>query len=410
MNRRTMFAAFIAVMLTVYFGSHVYLGLRLLSALRIDGTPALWWVAGLSLLMAFLFPAARLAARTSLGWLGRALDLAASLWLGALLYLVLFSAALQIAGFALQRTGSYPAVERLLAVDPGLAGIAIVAAATVLTVASGLVSATRVTRVTDLTVPIRDLPGDLDGFTLVQLSDVHLGTIVGRRKLERIVERVNGLDADLVVVTGDLVDGDLAGLQEMVEPLSRLEARHGVLAVTGNHEFFAGVDRAVRLITAASIRVLRNEATRLPGGLMVYGVDDPQGRFVGGGRVGLADVIGPEARGAPSILLYHQPVGFETAAALGVDLVLSGHTHGGQLWPLSWISRIFYPRRAGHHVLGDSHLYVSAGTGTWGPPMRVGAPPEIARIRLVPAQALPCDSLGAAASRARNDRPRACRP
>jgi predicted MPP superfamily phosphohydrolase len=385
MNRRATFALFLTVMLGVYFGTHLYLGLRLLDALRIEGSPALWWVGGLALLMAFLFPASRIIARTSLRRLGRALDWVASSWLGVALYLILFSALAQVAGLVLRWTGLWSAVQGLAGVDPGLIGLVAVVLGTILMVIAGLVSASRVTRVTDLTVPVRDLPADLEGFTLVQLSDIHLGAIVGRRRLERIVGRVNDLAADLIVITGDLIDEDAAGLQELIEPLRRLEARHGVMAVTGNHEFYAGVSAASDLMDAASIRLLRNEATRLPGGLMIYGVDDPQGAVMGRGRVALTDVIGPEAREAPSVLLYHQPVGFDVAASLGVDLVLSGHTHGGQLWPLSLFTRIFYPRWTGHHVLGDSHLYVSAGTGTWGPPMRVGAPPEIARIRLTAA-------------------------
>ena len=385
MNRRSTFALFLTVMLGVYFGTHLYLGLRLLDALRIDGSPALWWVGGLALLMALLFPASRIIARTSLRRFGRALDWVASGWLGVALYLILFSAAAQLAGLVLRWTGLWATVQELAGVDPGLLGLAGVIVGTLLMVMTGLVSASRVTRVTDLTVPVRDLPSDLQGFTLVQISDIHLGAIVGRRRLERIVERVNELEADLVVITGDLIDEDAAGLQDLIEPLRRLEARHGVMAVTGNHEFYAGVAAAAEMMRAASIRLLRNEATRLPEGLVVYGVDDPQSAVMGGGRIGLADVIGPEARTEPSVLLYHQPVGFDTAAALGVDLVLSGHTHGGQLWPLSLVSRIFYPRWSGHHVKGDSHLYVSAGAGTWGPPMRVGAPPEIARIRLASA-------------------------
>jgi predicted MPP superfamily phosphohydrolase len=240
-----------------------------------------------------------------------------------------------------------------------------------------------VTRTTEVTIPVRGLDSSLEGLTLVQLSDLHLGMIVGVGRLERIVERVRELNADLVVITGDLVDEDASGLDWMIEPLRRLRSRHGVLAVTGNHEFYTGVSQVERLAAAASIRFLRNEGVTVADGLVVYGMDDPQAAFWGGSRVALEDVVGPKARGSAAILLHHQPIGFERATSMGVDLMLSGHTHAGQLWPIPWISRLLYPWKHGHHVLGTSHMYVSAGVGTWGPPMRVGAPPEIVRITLV---------------------------
>ncbi len=156
-----------------------------------------------------------------------------------------------------------------------------------------------------------------------------------------------------------------------------------MLAVTGNHDFFAGIDSVVRCASAGGVHFLRNEMLTVAGAIDVYGVDDPlAARLQGGSPPRFEQVIGSETRQRPSILLCHQPLGYPRLAEMGVGLILSGHTHGGQLWPIAWLSRRFYPYYAGHYQIGASHFYVSRGTGTWGPPMRLGAPPEIVHLHL----------------------------
>jgi hypothetical protein len=169
----------------------------------------------------------------------------------------------------------------------------------------------------------------------------------------------------------------------MAGPLKQLKSRYGVLAVTGNHEYYAGVNRAVAIMKSAGIEVLRNEMKVLPCGLQILGVDDPTGsRHMGEPAVDLEKQLSRLDREKPSILLYHQPIHFEKTASFGVGLQLSGHSHGGQLYPIILISRIFYPRTPGLHQIGESKMYVSRGAGTWGPPMRLGSPPEIVHITL----------------------------
>jgi predicted MPP superfamily phosphohydrolase len=237
--------------------------------------------------------------------------------------------------------------------------------------------------VTRIEISLRHLPADLDGLSLVQLSDVHYGMLHENGRLSDLVRRVNELQPDLVVFTGDLVDADVSHMDEMAGPLSALKARLGLFAVMGNHEFFAGADRAEAIMKQAGIQVLRDKIEVLPGELQILGIDDPAIARGGGHPLpdfeGLIKTLDPEK---PSILLYHQPLHFEEVAAEKVGLQLSGHIHGPQLLPMVPLARIFYPRMQGLFRLDDSYLYVSRGVGTGGPPMRLASPPEIAHITL----------------------------
>ncbi len=236
---------------------------------------------------------------------------------------------------------------------------------------------------TRIELPLRKLPAHFDGISVVQISDVHYGMVHENGRLSNIVGQVNDLRPDLVVITGDLVDEAVSHMEEMAAPLSHLKSRLGVFAVTGNHEFFAGVDRAEAIMKRAGVRVLRNEVEVLPGGLQVLGVDDPIYYRRAGLPLpdidGLINRLDPEK---PSILLYHPPTHFDEAAASGVGLQLSGHTHGPQFFPMIPITWLLYPRFRGLYQEEESFLYVSRGVGTGGPPMRLGSPPELVHIRL----------------------------
>ncbi len=238
-------------------------------------------------------------------------------------------------------------------------------------------------RVTRLTMPLKGLPKSLEGFSIVQISDFHYGIINSNAKLERVIEKTNALDADVVFITGDLFDESVAHMEEMEKVLPKLKGRHGVFAVTGNHEYYAGVTRAVGIMQRSGVRVLRNEVASFPGGLQILGIDDPTGiRRMGEKGPDFKALLGLVDPQKPSILLYHQPIRFEETAKQGIGLQLSGHTHGGQLYPIIYISERIYPLTPGLHRAAQTLLYVSRGVGTWGPPMRFLEPPEIVFIRL----------------------------
>lgn len=224
-----------------------------------------------------------------------------------------------------------------------------------------------------------------DGYRIVQISDVHVGPTIGRGFVEEIVAKINALEPDLVAITGDLVDGSVDDLAAHVAPLANIAAKDGVFFVTGNHEYYSGAAAWCAHLTSLGIRVLRNEHVRIGGddGFDVAGIDDASSR-------GLVPGHGPDVHKAlaqrdpsrPVVLLAHQPKGVETADELGVDLQLSGHTHGGQLFPWNFLVRLQQPFVAGLHRVRKTQIYVSRGTGYWGPPMRLGAPAEITEILL----------------------------
>ena len=227
-------------------------------------------------------------------------------------------------------------------------------------------------------------PSALDGFRIVQISDIHIGPVLSRRFAAGLTERVNALAPDLVAVTGDLVDGSVEALREEVEPFAALRARHGVFFVTGNHDVYSGGESWVARVRELGMRVLRNERVAIggAGGFDLAGVDDHRGDWVHGSTEDLDAALAGRDPARALILLAHDPGTFRRAAKRGIDLQLSGHTHGGQIWPFSFVVRIAVPFVAGLHRLGASQLYVSRGSGFWGPPMRLLAPSEITEIVL----------------------------
>ncbi len=231
-------------------------------------------------------------------------------------------------------------------------------------------------------VALSQLPLALEGYRIVQLSDIHVGPTIGHDFIQIIVEKVNALKPDLIAITGDLVDGTVAQLKEQTAPLQDLRAKDGVFFVTGNHEYYTGdVDEWLAWLTGIGIRPLRNERVRIQGGFDLAGTDDLSARGAGHGQ-NIPGALRGRKTDRPVVLLAHQPRSFFEAKKLGVDLQLSGHTHGGQMYPFTYLVGLFQPYLAGHYQEGASQLYVSRGTGYWGPPMRLGAPSEITEITL----------------------------
>jgi predicted MPP superfamily phosphohydrolase len=375
------FAVFFLIVLSVYGGAHYYLYTWFI---RLTD-PSRFWRWGMRLIFILLvvsFPLARILARYDFNAFNYSLTLISSVWMGFSLYffLLCLGSDLGLTFFRIMHFSPKVSIQRSLSYRRVL--VACIAAAVVGIGGIALQEACNL-GVTRLDVPLRGLPPDMDGFSLVQVSDVHYGMLTENGRLSKIVDRVNDLQPDVVVITGDLVDEGVSHMEEMAIPLSRLRARHGVFAVTGNHEYYAGVDRAVSIMRAAGIKVLRNEVQVVWGRLQILGIDDPTGsRRLGNPTPDFEKLFSHLTPNGPSILLYHQPIHFEKASSSGVNLQLSGHTHGGQLFPIRYISRMIYPFTPGLHQIGASHLYVSRGVGTWGPPMRLMSPPELVYIRL----------------------------
>jgi len=251
----------------------------------------------------------------------------------------------------------------------------------------GFFMARRVAPVVGVDVPLAHLPPQLEGFTIVQISDIHVGPTIKRNFVEAIVDRVNRLSADMVAITGDVVDGSVRELAHHTEPLGRLESRHGTYIVTGNHEYYSGAHAWIHELRRLGTRVLLNEHVVLDhdgAKVAVAGVTDYSAHhFDPSHKSDPHGAVKGAPTGAVKILLAHQPRSASSAAAAGYDLQLSGHTHGGQFWPWNLFVRLQQPFTAGLNRLGRMWVYINRGTGYWGPPMRFGVPSEITLIRLV---------------------------
>ena len=251
----------------------------------------------------------------------------------------------------------------------------------------GFLMARQVAAVRHVDIRLADLPAGLDGFTIAQITDIHVGPTIKGDFVQRIVERVNGLGADMVAITGDLVDGSVRDLAPHTAPLAGLQSRHGTYFVTGNHEYYSGAPAWIGELTRLGTRVLINEHVVIEHGgarLALAGVTDYSAHhFHPEHRSDPHRALAGAPEDAVKVLLAHQPRSAAHAQDAGFHLQISGHTHGGQFWPWNHFVRMQQPFTAGLHRLGLMWVYISSGTGYWGPPMRFGIPSEITRIRLV---------------------------
>ena len=353
---------FLVVGMAFFAAQHLYLWRRLVEGAGVDATvaSALAWLAGVVALgMPLAVFASRLVAPRDARWWITPVYL----WIGMSTLLLLSAGVVDVA--------------RLVLGAPWTPVCALIAAALGFGASAWAIREGRRVRVKRVEVPLGKLPAALDGLRLAQLSDLHVGPTIDRGFVEDVVAKVNALSPDVIVITGDLVDGRVHELEHDIAPLARLRAVHGTYFVTGNHEYHAGADDWCAHLRRLGIRVLRNERVELRRGhhaLHLAGIDDE--------GADLAAALSGRDESAPLILLAHQPKEVHSAVRYEVDLQLSGHTHGGQLWPLRWLLRAGQPAIAGLARFGGTFLYVSCGTGFSGPPMRLGVPAEITELVL----------------------------
>jgi predicted MPP superfamily phosphohydrolase len=376
-------AVFLLVMTSVLGGGHYYLYVRLV---RDTGLTARWaragkaWLGGMPVLLVVGLAFARgpRAVVAPLSWL-------VYVWLGLFFFLVLAVLAtdvlrlgIHLAGYvapSLRDPSRRRFVSRVLGGAAALAGVGLSSSGLASVLSGHTIERVRV-RLAGLGRP---------GYRIVQLTDVHVGPTIDREFVRRVVEQVNALEPDAVVITGDLVDGSVEELRDHVAPLKDLRAKDGVFFVTGNHEYYSGADAWIAHLGTLGVRVLRNEHVVLGGdrGFVLAGVDDFGARAFGNGHgQDVPKALAGRDPSLPLVLLAHQPRTALEAAKHGVALVLSGHTHGGQMVPWNQAVKLQQPFVAGLYQHEGTHVYVSRGTGYWGPPMRVGAPAEITHIEL----------------------------
>lgn len=361
-------------------GLHGYLGLRLLADPNL-GQP---WTAlgfGALVLLFFSIPMGFAASRRRPTPLNQALYWTSMLWLGTFGLLLTAVLLADLIGAVWGAVGAVQA--QTLARGKAVGVLAVVVPA----LAFAFLTARGRARVERLKIPVKTLGEGLHGVRVVQISDIHIGPTLDRHFLQRVVEQVNALEPDLIAVTGDLVDGSVRTLREEVAPLSGLRAPLGVYYVTGNHEYYHGGAAWAAEVARLGLTVLHNEhrvIERSEARLVVAGVTDHEG-----GRMDPAHACRPDLalqgapEGVPRLLLAHQPRTAFLAKGLGVDLQLSGHTHGGQLFPFMFFVKLQQPVIRGLANIAGVRVYTSRGTGYWGPPLRLGPAPEITELTLV---------------------------
>jgi predicted MPP superfamily phosphohydrolase len=367
---------------------HGYIGARLLADMPF-GAPAIAATLALLLASAGAMPFGALSRRMKPG---RRTDLLAGTGFVAmglfamLLILTLLRDLTLLAGFA---AGGRLISEVSVGHWRSYSAAAVPVLAVILTL-MGFSNARRRAGVRAVEVPIGGLPASLRGFSIVQITDIHIGTTIKRDYVDRIVDAVNELHADMIAITGDLVDGGVRQLSPHTAPLARLASRHGTFFVTGNHEYYSGADPWVAELRRLGIAVLMNEHVVLRHrgeSVVVAGVTDYGAHHFDPAQRSdpVAAMLGAPDNAGVRLLLAHQPRSAFAAEPAGFDLQLSGHTHGGQFVPWNFLVRLQQPFSSGLHRLGKLWVYVSRGTGYWGPPLRLGSPSEITHLRLVPA-------------------------
>jgi len=383
----------LAIAMTVLGTAHYYVWARLVRAPRLPealfvALSVMFVLLWLSIPLTLVFGRRLSTRRTAfLVWPGY-------VWLGALFLLLVATLAGDVVRFALFLAGqlSHGLVDSVLALERTRLLSAFSAGAAGVLLCASLWLGRRVL-VKRVEVLLQRLPAAMHGTRIVQLSDVHIGPTLGRRFLERVVAQVNALEPDVVAITGDLVDGSVARLGNDIAPLSQLRARYGVYFVTGNHEYYSGADAWCAHLTGLGLRVLRNERVSIgadPSSFDLAGVDDFSAHHFGGGHGARLDrALAGRDPTRELVLLAHQPRAVVEAERAEVGLQLSGHTHGGQIWPFNFLVRLQQPITSGLVRFGRSLVYVSNGTGYWGPPMRLGSPAEISEIVLLSPLAVP---------------------
>lgn len=388
-----MILGFLATILIVVVGVHLYLWHRLVGGTTRPGPVrrVLTWVTvGLGLLVLVTVAASRQEVGHWVAWPGW-------LWVAIMFYLVVFLVVLEIPRFIANRLagrgdpvssavspGADPSITRRLLIGRT---VALAAGAGALgTVGYGVRTAFGAPTIEPVKVRLPKLDPRLSGLRFAVVSDIHLGPLTGLGHTERIVRMINELEADVVTIVGDLVDGTVAELGSLARPLGRLESRYGAYFVTGNHEYYAanGPQEWIEELDSLGVRALRNSRVEIRHGgavLDLAGVNDVNGAAYDDGP-DFAAALGGRVPGRSTVLLAHQPVQVRQAAPYGVDLQLSGHTHGGQLVPFNLAVAMQQPVVSGLARVDGVQIYVTRGAGFWGPPARVGAPPEITMVEI----------------------------
>lgn len=376
------FIIFFTVALTIYGSGNFYVFIRGYRALPENAALRRAYVV-IFLLLALSFILAEFTEKSGITCGNRFLALTGAYWLAFLLYCILLIACIDIVRAADFFFHFLPAAEQLRSAHMPQKLMAIVAGLSLAVTAAGsYVAANPAVKTVDLYID-KAKTGDpyLD---IIMVSDLHLGNIITKKHLERLVNRINEYSPDIVLLPGDFFDENLKPViqDNMGGLIESIKSRYGIYAVTGNHEYIGGVEEAVAYMRKHGIRVLRDESV-VADGLVITGREDRSAkRFGGRARRDLGELVKEIDTGMPVLVMDHQPFNIRESADCGIDLHISGHTHNGQLWPVNFITDRIYDVAYGYALVNKTHVYVSDGYGTWGPPVRTSSRPELVLLRL----------------------------
>jgi len=379
---------FLTIILCIYSAPHLYLLIKVRRAYYLEN----WNYFLIVVILLFLMTApmqARVLASQNYDLLASIMTWIGFIWMGGLfvwLWLALIMDAYHIAVMVFQRLLCTDLIHLLLSRRQSLSLSLMITFGLMI---YGTYSAQNI-RTEQKTIISKKMPPSSGGLRLVQLSDLHLGQIIVPGRLDRIVKAVNKANPDIVVSTGDLVDGPIFDRSSVVQKLQTIGAKSSKFAVTGNHEAYAGIEYAMKFTDTSGFKLLRNNKVDVTDHITIVGVDDPAVDKTA--DVAETDLLSTVPAGRFTILLKHQPK-IDSASMGRFDLQLSGHTHQGQIFPFSLVIKWAYPLFSGMYpVPRGGQIYISPGTGTWGPPIRLGAPPEITVFNFLPAQKAPPQS------------------
>ncbi|MCX6267209.1 MAG: metallophosphoesterase [Bacteroidetes bacterium] len=377
------FIIFFTVVLVIYGLVNSYIFIRGLQSIPIGSPWRPWYITGFWLI-ASTFVLARIMERAYpcdftgiITWIG-------SFWLAFLLYFILIAICLDLARMINHFFHIFPQSLFIDYQKTKLIVLFISVTLVTLIVAIGFINA-RSPKIRKIELHINKVMAGEKSLKIVMASDIHLGTIIAKRKAGRLVATINDLHPDIVLFAGDVVDEDLAPVikNDLGANLGQIKSKLGVFAITGNHEYIGGAEPAVKYLREHGLIVLRDTALFIDQRFYLVGREDRDKiRFTGKPRKELSEIMNQLDPALPVILMDHQPFNLERSVKQGVDLQLSGHTHHGQLWPFNYITTAIYEISSGYKLIGQTHFYVSNGFGTWGPPVRLGNRPEIVQITL----------------------------
>ena len=380
---RWSFILFFGVFFTAYGLVNLYIFVRGWQAIG-QGSSLRTFYVPIFLILSLSFIGGRLLENLCLSWVSDFFVWTGSFWLAAMLYFFLALVALDFARGVNHWLPFLPStVSSHYAMVKQWTALGLICSVGLLLLAGHINALSPKIRTLDLSIPRKN--AKMDTLNIVVASDIHLGTLVGQKRFDKIVDRLNSLNPDIILLPGDIVDEDLGPVikQNLGESLRNLESRFGVFAITGNHEYIGGVEEATRYLVDHGVTVLRDRVLGVNETIILVGREDRSiSRFSEKTRKPLKDLMEEVDAHFPVILMDHQPFHLEEGEHNGVDLLIAGHTHHGQLFPLNFITGRVYELSRGYKKKGKTHVYVSSGVGTWGPPIRLGNRPEIVNIKL----------------------------